>query len=125
MFNVVDLSEIAILMMHHMQNKEFANAGTVVGGGFGNTKELRVMNYKEAVNGPDGVCWRAEVENEHQQMLTYQQMLTNKVLKAVLQKDLPSRTKLIDGIWVMKKMRNSTLNGQMNARGFKQVEGQH
>ena len=119
MFNVVDLSEIALLMMHHMQNKEFANTGTVVGGRFGNTKELRVMNYKEAVNRPDGVCWRAEVENE------YQQMLTNKVLKAVLQKDLPSRTKLIDGVWVMKKMRNSTLHGQMNARGFKQVEGQH
>jgi hypothetical protein len=55
MFNVVDLSEIALLAMHHMQNTEFANVGAGVCGGFENTKELKVMNYKEAVNGPDGV----------------------------------------------------------------------
>jgi hypothetical protein len=77
------------------------------------------MNFKEAVNGPDGKHWKAEVETE------YQGMLTNKVLKVVLQKDLPSGTKLINSIWVMKKKSNSMLHGQMNAIGFKQVEGQH
>ncbi len=55
------------------------------------------MNYKEAVNGPDGICWKAEVENE------YQQMLTNKVLEVVLQQILPSGTKLIDSIWAIKR----------------------
>jgi len=34
--------------------------------GFENTKELKVMNYKEAINGPDGMRWQAEVENEYQ-----------------------------------------------------------
>ncbi len=77
MFNVVDLSEIAILAMHHMQNREFANIGAGVGGGFKNAKELKVMNYNQAVNGPDGVRWRAEVENE------YQPMLTNKVFEVL------------------------------------------
>jgi hypothetical protein len=77
------------------------------------------MNYKEAVNGPDGVRWQAEVENE------YQQMVTNKVFKVVLSKDLPSGTKIIDSVWVMKKKNNGTLRGRMNARGFKQIEGQH
>ena len=52
-------------------------------------------------------------------------MLTNKVLEVVLQKDLPLGTKLIDSIWAMKKKSNGTLCGRMNARGFKQVEGQH
>jgi hypothetical protein len=52
--------------MHHMQTSEFANVGAGVGGGFENTKELKVMNYKEAINGPDGVCRQAEVENEYQ-----------------------------------------------------------
>ncbi len=118
-FNVVDLSEIALLAMHSMQCTEFANVGAGVGGGFENTKELRVMNYKEAISGPDGKRWKPEVENE------YQRMLANKVFKVLLQKDLPPGTKLIDSVWAMKKKSNGTLHGRMNARGFKQVEGQH
>jgi hypothetical protein len=77
------------------------------------------MNYKEAVNGPEGECWKAEVENK------YQQMLTNKVFEVVLQNDLPSGTKLMDSNWAINKKSNSTLRDQMNARGFMQVEGQH
>jgi hypothetical protein len=59
------------LVMHHMQNTDFTNIGAGVGGGFKNTKELRVMSYNEAVKGPDGVCWKAEIENEYQQMLPH------------------------------------------------------
>ena len=77
------------------------------------------MNYKEAVNGPDGVRWQAEVENK------YQRMLANKVFEVVLCKDLPGGTKIIDSVWAMKKKSNGTLCGRMNARGFEQVEGQH
>ncbi len=65
-FNVVDLSEIALLVMHSMQYTEIANIGAGVGGGFENTKELRVMNYKEAISGPDGKRWKAEVANKYQ-----------------------------------------------------------
>ncbi len=61
------------------------------------------MNYKEAVNGPDGKHWKAEIETE------YQQMLTNKVFEVVLQKDLPLGTKLIDSIRAMKKKGSGTL----------------
>jgi hypothetical protein len=52
-------------------------------------------------------------------------MLVNKVFKVVLQKDLSLGTKVINSVWAMKKKSNGTLHGQMNARGFKQVEGQH
>jgi hypothetical protein len=48
-----------------------------------------------------------------------------KVFKVVLRKDLPAGTKIIYSIWAMKKKSNGTLCGQMNARGFKQVEVQH
>ena len=61
------------------------------------------MNYKEAVNGPDGVRWQAEVENE------YQRMVTNKVFDVVLRKDLPAGTKIIDSVWLMKKKRSTLL----------------
>ncbi len=66
MFNVVDLNEVAMLAMHHMQHSEFTNVGAGIGDRFDNTKELKVMNYKEAINGPDGVRWKAEVENKYQ-----------------------------------------------------------
>jgi hypothetical protein len=119
MFNVVDLTEVALSAMHHMQTSGFANVGAGVGGGFEYTKELKVMNYKEAVNEPDGVHWQAEVENKSQQMVAH------KVFEVVLCKDLPAGTKIIDSVWAMKKKSNGTLRGQMNARGFKQVKGQH
>jgi hypothetical protein len=121
MFNVVDLTEteVALLAMHHMQTSEFANVGAGIGGGFKNTKDFKVMNYKEAGNGPDGVRWQAEVENE------YQQMVVNMVFEVVLRKDLPAGTQIIHSVWVMKKKSNGTLRGRMNARGFKQVKGQH
>jgi hypothetical protein len=99
------LNEVVLLAMHHMQNSEFANVGAGVGGGFENTKELKVMNYKDVVNGPDGVCWQAEVENE------YQQMVTNKVFEVVLRKDLPAGTKIINSVWAMKKKSNGMLHG--------------
>ncbi len=63
MFNVVDLNEVALLAMHHMQNREFANVSAGVSGAFENTQELKVLNYNGAVNGPDGVHWRAEIKN--------------------------------------------------------------
>ena len=62
MFNVVDLTEVALLVMHHMQTSEFANVSAGIGGGFKNTKELKVMIYKEGVNGPDGVCCKQKLK---------------------------------------------------------------
>ncbi len=39
-FDVVDLSEIALLAMYHMQCTEFANVNAGIHGGFENTKNL-------------------------------------------------------------------------------------
>ncbi len=64
-FNGVDVSEITLLAMHHMQNTEFANVSAGIGGRFKNTKKLKLMNYKKAVNGLDGKHWKAEVENKY------------------------------------------------------------
>ena len=64
-FNFVDLIEITLLAMHHMHSTAFANVGAGVGGGFENTKELKVINYKEALSGPDSVLCITEVEIEY------------------------------------------------------------
>jgi hypothetical protein len=52
-------------------------------------------------------------------------MVNCKVFKPVLKSGLPPGTKIIDSVWAMKKKSNGTLRGRINARGFKQVEGQH
>ena len=44
---------------------EYINVGAGVCGGFTNTNELRVMKYHEAINGPDGKKWKAEIKTEH------------------------------------------------------------
>jgi len=45
----VDLDEVSLLAMHHMQTSEFTKVGAGVGGGFENTKELKVMNYNVGI----------------------------------------------------------------------------
>ena len=52
-------------------------------------------------------------------------MLANEVFEVMLKKDLPTGTKVIDSAWVMKKKNSGMLHGQMHAKGFKQIEGQH
>jgi hypothetical protein len=94
-----------IQLLKNSESTEFANIGAGISGRFKNTKELKVMNYKEAVSGPDGERWKAGVKIE------YQQILAIKVFDVVLQKDLPLGTTLIDSIWAMNKNSNGTLCG--------------
>ena len=44
---------------------EFSLVGAGVGGGFSNTNELKVINYKEAMQSPDKAAWEEEIENKH------------------------------------------------------------
>ena len=76
------------------------------------------MKYQEAVNGPDGEAWREEIENEHDRMVK------NNVILPIDRKDLPEGVKPIDSTWACKKKSNGKLRGRLNARGFKQKEGQ-
>jgi hypothetical protein len=76
------------------------------------------MKYHEAINGPDGKLWKAEVAKEHQRMIdsgVFEPIKLSKVLKGV---------KLVDTAWGMKKKSSGTLRGRVNVRGFKQINGQ-
>ena len=46
------------------EGRELALVGAGIGGGFANTNELKVMNYKEAMQSPDRAAWEEEIENE-------------------------------------------------------------
>ncbi len=116
-FNVTDSAEITTIAVNHNLFTEVSNVGAGVGGGFENTQELKVMIYSEAINGPDGERWKAEVDNE------YNCMVKNKVFETVFKKNLPPRTKVIDSVWAMKKKSNGTLRGRLNARGLNKLKG--
>ena len=77
------------------------------------------MKYNKVINGPDGEAWKAGIENEHNRMLK------NHVFDVVKKADLKPGTKVIDSTWACKKNSNGTLQGGLNARGFKQIDGQH
>ena len=51
--------------------------------------------------------------------------LRARCLRQKKRKNLPPSTKVIDITWACKKISNGTLHGRLNARGFKQREGQH
>ena len=73
---------------------EIKSVGAGLGSDFTNTTELKVMKYREAVNGPDGESRKEEILNEHNRMLK------NNVFEAVDKDSIPSGTKIIDSMWV-------------------------
>jgi hypothetical protein len=108
----IDENEIKVLQMLNDSVSEYIIVGAGVGGGFTNTNELPVMKYHEAINGPDGKKWKAEVKTEHGRMVK------SGVFEKVKLSELPSEVKIIDTIWAMKKKSNGTLHGRINIRGF-------
>ena len=98
---------------------EIGGVGAGVGGGFGNTAELRPMKLDEALNGPDGEKWLKEVDNEHDRMVK------NGVWEPVNIEDVPEDATLMDSTWACKKKSDGTLRGRLNARGFKQKADEH
>jgi hypothetical protein len=55
--------EITTIAVNQNLFAKISDVSAGVGGGFENTQELKVMTYSEAINGPDGERWKAEVDN--------------------------------------------------------------
>lgn len=93
--------------------------GASIGGGFQNTRELRVMKYNEALLSDDKKNWMKAVEEE------YQHIVKSNVFKVVDRCDLPDGATVLSSTWAMKKKSNGTYRARLNARGFKQKDGEH
>jgi hypothetical protein len=98
---------------------EYAAVGAGIGGGFDDTNELCVMQYSEAVHGPDKKKWTKAVQEEHNRMLKFG------VCEAVRRKDVPAATKIVTSTWAMKKKASGTYRARLNAQRFEQKEGLH
>ena len=98
---------------------ELILVGAGLGGGFENTTELKVMNYKEAMKGKNKNEWIKEVGNEKDRFDRFN------ALTAVKRRDLPKGAKIMTSTWAMKQKANGKLRGRLNARGYERIEGKH
>ena len=105
--------------LEHGEFDEVAGVGAGVGGGFTNTNELRVMKFKEAINGPDAKHWQKAVDEE------YERMVKSGVFKVIPRKELEAGAKVLTSTWAMKKKSNGTYRARLNARGYEQINGEH
>ena len=97
---------------------EYTLAGAT-GTNYGNTAELNVMNYKQAMATVHHEEWEKAVKVEHEKMVKYN------VFSAVKPEDVPGNVKLMDFAWAMKKKANGSHRARLALRGCKQIEGQH
>jgi hypothetical protein len=98
---------------------EVALIGAGVGGGISHTSQLKVLNYKKAMQSPDADEWRKEIQNEKARFDKYN------ALTAVPRDSLPKSAKVLTTTWAMKQKSNGTQRGRLNARGYEQVDGSH
>jgi hypothetical protein len=88
-----DVGELACMatvngMEYAMMDAEYAFIGAALGGGFDNTTELYVMNYKEAMESDDKEKWLAAMKEEHERMVK------KKVWKAIPPSEVPKGEKI-------------------------------
>ena len=93
--------------------------GAGIGGNISNTKELKVMNFCEAMKSIDADKWMAKVAKKKERFDTYN------VMTIMNWKDLPSDAKVLSTTWAIKQKTSGEWCGQFNARHFEQLGGQH
>ncbi len=99
------------------ENVEASQVGAGVGGRFDNTSKLKVMNYCKEMQSPDADECKVEVKNEKERFDKF------KVITVVPRNEMQEGVKTITTTWEMKMKPNGKLRGQLNARGYKQIEG--
>ena len=92
--------------------------GAAVGGGFTDTKELRVIKYKEAMKTKEKPEWDAAVMEEHRRFVNHD------VFEVAKLSEVSTGEKMLTTTWAMKKS-NRTYRARMNMRGYEQDDGGH
>ena len=112
----LDNAEIATAAVAE-ENIEISLVGAGVGGGFGKTSELKVMNYQEAMQSPSAADWKVEVKKEKERFDKFN------VVTVIPLSQVPKGHKIMTTTWAMKKKPSGKLRGRLNARGYEQIEG--
>ena len=85
----IDIEELHLTVVTANLYLERSAVGAGFGGGFSNTNEFKVMQYNQAINGPDAETRKVEIVIEHSRIMK------NKVFIVVPKCDLPPNTRLI------------------------------
>ena len=114
-----ELHYLASMLELESEELEIMCVGAGIGGGYQNTTELHVLNYKQAMKSSKAPEWRKEVVKEHERFKKY------KVFTVVKRSDMPKGAKAMSTTWAFKHKANGDLRGRLNLRGFEQVDGIH
>ena len=106
----LDHKELAGLYMS-LQSMELALIGAGTGGGINHTSELKVLNYKKAMQIPNAGDWLKEIDNKKSRFNKYNSLMPIK------RESLPKGAKVLSTTWVMKFKANGTPRARLNARG--------
>ena len=63
-------SQLCKLDDKESKNIKISMVRSGLGGRFDHSSKLKVMKFKEAMNGPDSSKWKEEIKNEHKRMNT-------------------------------------------------------
>lgn len=97
-----------------------ACVGAGIGGGFQDTSDLKVMKLQQVMVSKNRVKCLQAMEEELHWMWKHKVVWTQFKLQ-----DIRRGIKSLNTMWAMKKKSNGTYQAKINARGFKQVDGQH
>ena len=84
---------------------ELSAVGAGLGAGFSNTAQLKVMNYKEAMQSPERDQWIEEIGNEKRRFDKFG------AVAPVPQSAVTVGSKIMTSTWAMKKKTNGKLRG--------------
>ena len=107
------LSVLQNLDNEELQTVEIACVGAGIGAESLDTNKLQVLNFRQAIKSDDVSDWKKEIKAEFDQFK-----------KLILRKNLPENEKVLMTTWVFKHKANATRRGRLNARGYKQLEGE-
>jgi Reverse transcriptase (RNA-dependent DNA polymerase) len=105
--------------MQYDMGYETGLIGAALGGGFGDTTELKPMKFDEAMRTENKDKWLQAVEEE------FHRMMEHKVFKLVRRASVPKGSKVLTSTWAMKKKSNGTFRARVNGRGYEQEDGEH
>ena len=113
-----DVAKAEVASADFRVDHKLAGVGAGLGGGFGNTMELKPMKLNKAM-ATDAVGWIKAVEEEHERMLA------NDVWSPVKRSMVPKGAKILTSTWACKLKSNGTKRVRINGRGYEQVDGVH
>lgn len=102
-----------------MEEDELGCVGAGARSAYGNTSKLKVLNYKQVLKTGNLEKRDEAIETEHNKFKKY------KVWETVDKEEVPKGANILTSTWAIKKKPNRTYRARLNARGYKQVDGEH